>query len=77
MPKKAAPPPSRAAQRLKEYLDIIKTAEDQKGKALWYDIYRRAGNQYQTEQVIAFLAENGLISGNKEVGYVMTKKGHM
>jgi hypothetical protein len=77
MPRTHSPPPSRAAERLKEYLDIVKTAQAQKGKALWYDIYRRAGNQYQTEHVIAFFAENDLISGNKETGYTMTQKGHM
>ena len=65
MPKKSAPPPSRAAERLKEYLDIIESAEKQKGKALWYDIYRRAGNQYQTDHTIAYLEQNGLIRETK------------
>jgi Mn-dependent DtxR family transcriptional regulator len=75
LPQKPAPPPSRAAQRLKEYLDIIQAAQDQKGKALWYDVYRRAGNQYQTDHTIKFLAENGLLSGDKEAGYMLTSKG--
>jgi Mn-dependent DtxR family transcriptional regulator len=77
MPKKSAPPPSRAAARLKEYLDIIESAEKQRGKALWYDIYRRAGNQYQTDHTIAYLEQNSLIRGNKEEGYVMTEKGQV
>jgi len=76
MPRSSSPPPSRAAARLKEYLDIIETSQVQKGKALWYDVYRRAGNQYQTDHTIEFLLENDLISGNKEDGYVMTGKGH-
>lgn len=76
MPRNTAPPPSRAAQRLKEYLDIIEAAEAQKGRALWYDVYRRAGSQYQTDHTIEYLQENGLISGNKEDGYVLTVKGH-
>lgn len=75
MPRSASPPPSRAAARLKEYLDVIEVSEAQKGKALWYDVYRRAGNQYQTDHTIEYLQENGLISGNKEDGYSMTEKG--
>ncbi len=77
MPRNSAPPPSKAAERLKEYLDIIESAEAQKGKALWYDVYRRAGNQYQTDHTIKYLEDNGLISGNKEKGYAMTEKGRI
>ncbi len=77
MPKNVSPPPSRAAQRLKEYLDIIKAAETQKGKAFWYDVYRRAGNQYQTDHTIAYLQGHKLISGNKEDGYLLTEKGRV
>jgi predicted transcriptional regulator len=47
----------------------------QRGKALWYDFYRRAGNPYQTDRTIEYLLDNGLISGNKEDGYLMTEKG--
>jgi Mn-dependent DtxR family transcriptional regulator len=75
MPRGKTPPPSKAAERLREYLDIISTAQEQRGKALWYDVYRRAGNQYQTDSTIAFLLENGLLSGNKEEGYLLTEKG--
>ena len=75
MPTKSMPPPSRAAMRLKEYLDIITTAQNQKGTALWYDVYRRAGNQYQTDQTITYLQNNNLIKGNKEEGYILTEKG--
>jgi hypothetical protein len=77
MPKHAFPPPSRAAERLKEYLDITEAAQVQRGKALWYDFYRRAGNQYQTDHTIKFLQENGLITGNKDEGYAMTDKGQV
>lgn len=75
MPPGKTPPPSKAAERLREYLDIIATAQEQRGKALWYDVYRRAGNQYQTDSTITFLLENGLLSGNKEEGYLLTEKG--
>lgn len=72
-----SPPPSRAAERLREYLEIVKSAEEGRGKALWYDIYRRAGNQYQTDNMIQYLQDNCLISGNKEEGYHMTEKGEI
>ena len=70
-----SPPPSRAAERLREYLDIIESMQVKRGYALWYDIYRRAGNQYQTDSTIKYLEENGLIEGNKTDGYRKTKKG--
>ena len=72
-----APPPSRAAERLKEYLDIFDSARAKRGKTLRYDIYRRAGNQWQTDRVISYLEENGLIMGDKEEGYQKTEKGEM
>lgn len=75
MPQHSAPTPSRAAERLREYLDIINTNQKSRGRAIWYDIYRRAGNQYLTDQVICYLSDNNLIEGNKEEGYKLTKKG--
>ena len=75
MPRKRVPPPSRAAERLREYLDIIKSIQVKRGYARWYDIYRKAGNQYQTDSTIKYLEENGLIKGNKTDGYRKTKKG--
>ena len=70
-----APRPSRAAERLKEYLDIFDSTMVERGKTLWYDIYRRAGNQWQTEQMIKYLKENGLIEGDKSEGFYLTEKG--
>jgi Mn-dependent DtxR family transcriptional regulator len=70
--------PSRAAERLKEYLDIFdSTKVKERGKTLWYDIYRRAGNQWQTEQMIKYLKDNGLIKGDKSEGYHKTEKGEI
>ncbi len=74
---RVAPPPSRAAERLREYLEILSNSQKQRGRTLWYDIYRRAGNQYQTDQVILYLTENALIIGNKNDGYQLTKKGEI
>jgi hypothetical protein len=58
MPRTRTPPPSRAAERLREYLDIIELKQIKRGKALRYDIYRRAGNPYQTDSIIKYLKEN-------------------
>jgi Mn-dependent DtxR family transcriptional regulator len=71
------PSPSRAAERLKEYLDIFDSTRAKRGKTLWYDIYRRAGNQWQTNQMIKYLEANGLIDGNKTDGYKKTEKGEI
>ena len=75
MPPRLAPPPSRAAERLLEYLEIFKASQERRGKTLWYDVYRRAGNQWQTGQVVKYLEENALINGTKEDGYSLTEKG--
>lgn len=72
-----APPPSRASERLKEYLDIFDTSKAQRGKTLYYDIYRKGGNQWHTEQWIKYLTENGLITGDKANGYQKTEKGEI
>lgn len=77
MPRTRTPPPSRAAERLREYLDIIELKQIKRGKALRYDIYRRAGNPSQTDSIIKYLKENGLIKGNKKEGYKITKKGEV
>ena len=77
MPRARTPSPSRAAERLGEYLDIIALKQIERGKVLRYDIYRRAGNQYQTDSVIKYLMENRLIMGNKKEGYQLTKKGQV
>jgi Mn-dependent DtxR family transcriptional regulator len=72
-----APSPSKAAERLKEYLDIFDVADAKRGKTLKYDIYRRAGTQWQTDRMIDYLKENGLIEGDKTMGYHKTEKGQM
>jgi hypothetical protein len=56
-------------------LDIIDSTQNKRGKTLWYDVYRRAGNPIQTDNTIKYLEENGLIKGNKREGYLKTEKG--
>ena len=75
MPQRVPPPPSKAAERLREYLDIFIVAQKERGKVLWFDVYRRAGNQWETGRVIKYLEENGLINGSKEDGFHLTDKG--
>jgi Mn-dependent DtxR family transcriptional regulator len=71
------PAPSRAATRLEEYLDIFDATHATRGKTLRYDIYRRAGTQWQTDRMIEYLEDNGLITGDKTRGYQKTAKGEM
>ncbi len=59
------PSPSKAAKRLKEYLDIFDVGYAKRGKTLRYDIYRRAGTQWQTDRMIEYLEKNGLIKGRQ------------
>lgn len=75
MPRRRMPPPTRSADMVKEYLDIINSKQAQYGKAQRYDIYRRAGSEAQTDRIIKYLKNTGLIEGNKEDGYRKTKKG--
>ena len=75
MPRKPAPPPSKSAERFKEYLEIIKKAQDKRGFAKRYDIYRRAGNEAQTDREISMLKNYFLIEGDDNAGYRLTKKG--
>jgi hypothetical protein len=67
MPRSKAPPPSKAAERLLEYLEIARTMQAQRGKVLWYDIYRRAGNPYQTDRTIEYLLDNGPSRGTRRM----------
>jgi Mn-dependent DtxR family transcriptional regulator len=59
-------------------LDIFDAPKaKERGKTLWYDIYRRAGNQWQTARMITYLKDNGLIEGEKSAGYQKTAKGEI
>ena len=69
------PPPTDSAEMLREYLSIIDTKQKQGGRAKRFDIYRRAGSEPQTDRIIKYLLNNRLIEGNKDEGYVKTKRG--
>ena len=76
MSRRRKPPPTKSADRIKDYLEIIDDKEIESGKAKRYDIYRRAGSEAQTDRDIKYLLETGLIAGTKEEGYMKTKKGN-
>ena len=76
MPPRRKPPPTKNAERIKDYLEIIDSKELESGKAKRYDIYRRAGSEAQTDRVIKYLLENGLITGNDKEYYMKTKNGN-
>ena len=69
------PTPTRSADMLKEYLDIINSKQVKHGRAKRYDIYRRAGSGEHTDRMIKRLKEWGFIEGNKRDGYRKTQKG--
>ncbi|MFX0094082.1 MAG: hypothetical protein ACFFBD_20255 [Candidatus Hodarchaeota archaeon] len=76
MHRKHKPPPTKSADRIKDYLEIIEKKELETVKAKRYDIYRRAGSEAQTDRVIKYLLETGLISGNDKEGYKKTEMGN-
>lgn len=76
MSRRRKPPPTKSADRIKEYLEIIEKKEIDGKKAKRYDVYRRAGSEAQTDRVIKYLLETGLINGNDEKGYAKTGKGN-
>lgn len=75
MSKKPAPTPSKSAEKFKEYLEIIEKAQESHGFARRYDIYRRAGNEAQTDRELNLLKNYFLITGDNDAGYCLTKKG--
>ncbi|MDH5390018.1 MAG: hypothetical protein OEX10_02565 [Candidatus Bathyarchaeota archaeon] len=75
MQRRRKPPPTKSADRLKEYLELISSKQEESGKAKRFDIYRRAGSEAQTDRTVNYLLEVGLIIGNDQEGYVLTRNG--
>jgi hypothetical protein len=71
------PHPTKSAERVKRYLDIIESMEKTRGRARKYDVYREAMNEPQTDRMIRFFIRNGLIAGDDNEGYVRTADGIM
>ena len=75
MPRRRAPPPTKSADMVKDYLDLINAKQAKRGRALRYDIFRRAGSGPQTDRMIKRLKGWGFIEGNDKDGYRKTKRG--
>lgn len=75
MLRRRAPPPTKSADMVKEYLDLINAKQAEKGRALRYDIFRRAGSEAQTDRMIKRFKEWRFIEGNDKDGYRKTKRG--
>ena len=75
MLRKSPPPLSRSAQRVMEYLDVVKSAQALRGYAKRYDFLKKAMNEAYTDYIIGYLKDNGLISEGNEGEYRLTKEG--
>jgi hypothetical protein len=69
------PSPSKSAERVKRYLDIVESMEKTRGRARRYDIYKEAMNEPQTNRMIRFFLESRWITGDDDEGYVRTEEG--
>jgi Mn-dependent DtxR family transcriptional regulator len=70
-----SPPPSRSAERIRQYLEIIEIATKERGFAKRYDIFKKAMNNAYACYVIKYLKDSGLVEGDDEKGYILSKYG--
>jgi Mn-dependent DtxR family transcriptional regulator len=75
MHRKSSPPPSESSERVREYLEIVNSAQTKQGFAKRYDFLKKAMNEAQTERMIKYFKYNGLITGDDDKGYCLTKNG--
>ena len=75
MRKRSPPPPSKSSERVKEYLEMVKIAQTEKGSASGYDFYKKAMNQAQKNRMIKYLLNNHLIREINPEEYVLTDDG--
>jgi Mn-dependent DtxR family transcriptional regulator len=68
------PPPSRSAERLKQYLECMQTAITENGFATDYDLLKETMNVAQRERAINYMLKNRLIQ-EVEGGYNLTQEG--
>jgi hypothetical protein len=69
-----SPPPSKSAERIKDYLEQIEAFSAGKGYATHFDIFRKAMNNSQVDRIIKYLLKNRFIEEFKE-GYRLTELG--
>jgi Mn-dependent DtxR family transcriptional regulator len=73
--RKSSPPPSKSAERVIQYLEIIEKATNDKGFAKRYDIFKKAMNNAYADYVIKYLKNSGWVQGDDEKGYTLSKIG--
>jgi len=73
MPK--LPLPSKSADRVMEYLEIVDSAQLRQGFAKRYDFFKRTPNEAYTSFIIGYLKDNLLTKEVGEEKYCLTKKG--
>lgn len=69
------PPPSKSAERVLEYLEMIKLAQDKEGFAKKYDFLRKAMNEAQANRMIKTFTDWGFISESADGKYHITRIG--
>jgi predicted transcriptional regulator len=66
--------PSKSAERIKVYLELIESSVSEKGYAKRYDILKKTMNEGQTSRIIKYLLNNRL-AREVEGGYALTRDG--
>jgi hypothetical protein len=69
-----SPPPSKSAERIRIYLELIESSVLERGYAKRYDILRKTMNEAQTDRMIKYLMNNRLIEEFNE-GYRLIQRG--
>jgi hypothetical protein len=69
-----SPPPSKSAERIKTYLELIESGVSDRGYAKRYDILKKTMNEAQTDRIIKYLVKNRLIEEFGE-GFQLTQLG--
>jgi hypothetical protein len=69
-----SPPPSKSAERIKDYLEQIEAFSAEKGYATHFDLVRKTMNNSQADRAIKYLLKDRFIEEFGE-GYRLTETG--
>lgn len=75
MPMARYPPPSGSAERVREYLEIAKAAQEQNGFIKPWDFFKKAYNQIQANRMLKNFVDWGFFSEDPKGVYHLTKNG--
>lgn len=75
MRRNSYPPPSKSAERVLEYLEIVKSAQDKQGFAKKWDFMKKAMNESQANRMIRNFLDWRFVSEDANGRYQMTKNG--